>query len=325
MNLKHFLKALPFKWHPLRIANRPYWRRLLLKRFLRHLESKNSSPETVKWYEHKWRIFLEWLDANNIWHITPEVIQDFLDHVRHERKASAETVQGYYRALNAGFNWACGPHIGILQLNPMDGLSRPKTPKTVIEIFKKEEIEAILGFIQNRPGSSQQTRLRDYAIVTFFYATGVRESELLKLKWSDIDLDLRRATVWGKGAKQRVVQFGKFTGLLLELLHKTRTDGAVFANQKGGHLSKSHVYDMFQESCDGAGVPRRKVHALRHTYACTYLDNGGDGGDLMALMGLSSMYMVNHYSQWTRAQRALRKAEHIILEDSLSFAVEFAV
>jgi len=80
----------------------------MMREYCDHLKSKNSSPETLKWYMYKGRIFLEYLESHNIWLITPNTIREYLLHRKEIDQVSMKTIQGDYRALHATLSTSPG-------------------------------------------------------------------------------------------------------------------------------------------------------------------------------------------------------------------------
>lgn len=276
----------------------------MIAKFLTHLEAANRSPETIIWYEQKLRLTKEWIEQRH----GPQGgfdtvnLQQFL--VDKRKHCTPQTVQGYWRALHAFGEW--GTSEGLMHENPVRKLKRPKVPIKRIDIFSHEEYRSLLRFAENNQRACEFTRCRDTAMLWLFYDTGMRESELINLCTQDLDLIGRRANVTGKGAKDRTVPFGKKTAEACRRLSYMCGDSPfAIPRQDGGQMARSTVYHRFQLLCIGARVRPRKVHAIRHTYGCRFMESGGRQTDLMYFMGHSTMEQTNDYTQWSREQQAL--------------------
>lgn len=178
--------------------------------------------------------------------------------------------------------------------NPVDKLPRiRRKTQTHIDTFTDAECELL----------AQQVELRDRALVLLLLETGVRKEEACHLKVQDVDLDSRRLTVKrGKGGKARVIPYGpRLAQALAELI---LLDGlkpsdhlwyGVLANQYGERIMRrtpvgpGSFHRWWERMVEHAGVPYRKPHTTRHTYATRWLRDGGSLHALSRALGHASI------------------------------------
>ncbi len=168
-----------------------------------------------------------------------------------------------------------------------------KLPKRLPNVLTEEEVDRLISVI---PESFKGAR--DRAIVEVLYATGMRVSELVSLKWEDIDLYEGIVLVYGKGKKQRVIPIGSKALESLERyadmwnLDKT---GYVFFNMKGGRLtvrSVNRIVDFYSRKAGIVASP----HTLRHSFATHMLENGADLRVVQELLGHENLETTQIYT-----------------------------
>jgi site-specific recombinase XerD len=147
----------------------------------------------------------------------------------------------------------------------------------------------------------EAVRLRDDAVLEVLYGSGLRVSELCGTTPGDVDLAQRRLTVWGKGAKQRVVPLSAPAAeALAGWMERGRRDleqpdsppDALFLNRRGRRLSPRDVRRILDRRAAAPTHP----HALRHTFATHLLDNGADLRAVQELLGHSDLATTQLYT-----------------------------
>lgn len=194
---------------------------------------------------------------------------------------------------------------GVVSTNPFLAVSSPKVPKRLPKVLSVEETVALLS----APDTDTAQGLRDYAILEVLYSGGLRVSELVGLNVSSIDWSRKELTVWGKGAKERIVLLGTPAMEALQAyidrgrpeLKKEKTSNALFLNRLGGRLSTRSVMNIMHKYRRVAGLEKRVTpHILRHSFATHLLDNGADLRSVQELLGharLATTQIYTHVSQ----------------------------
>jgi len=278
-------------------------------------EAKGLSNKTVVWYHQNLLRFHKWVQKD-LGH--PLMIEEVtVDHVRRyftglrtdeiaykkhpfhpaeARPLSPRSILGYYISLSSFFNWAIREE--IIRDSPMKNVPRPKVPKFIPDPFKEDEIRALLKACKNLPEASSA---RAIAIILVLLDTGMRLTELLDLRLANLDLELGRAKILGKGAKERYVYFGKSTKRALwRYISLSRPEPKlgkdnVFLSEDGRQITTRYLAHILNKVSKVAGVSKVHPHRFRRTAAIQFLRNGGNIFALQKLLGHETLDMVRIY------------------------------
>jgi len=218
-------------------------------------------------------------------------------NAKRTRQVRPKTVKTYHNHLRPLFHWLIQE--GILESSPMDAISPPIARADQIQPFSERQVEALMV-----AANKTTHKKRDTAIVYFLLDTGVRASELCDLKLSNLDMGTRRAVVLGKGNKQRSVYFGRTTAKALwnYLREDEReSDSAVFQSDRGNGTGEALTRSGLLQLIERLGViaqieaVRCSPHTFRHTFAVTFLRNGGNVFTLQQMLGHTNLAMTNRY------------------------------
>jgi len=274
------------------------------------LNLDNRSEETQTYYMNKLRVFAEWCQEHNLEleHVTPSVVKKFVDQLkkainqRTGKPLSSETVHGYAYVVKLflGFCSKDEMYSEYVTSRTVKLISVPKVEDKVIEIFKPEEITALFKACERN--TIDELKYRDRAILSLLLDTGVRASELCQLTVRNVDLNPRDSyiKVMGKGGKEREIGLGEKSRLALHrYLRKRRAkpDETVFLTRYHEPFNRNGLDQILYRLRDWAGLEGVTVraHKWRHTFATTYLVNGGDVYKLSRLMGHSSVSTTEKY------------------------------
>lgn len=156
-----------------------------------------------------------------------------------------------------------------------------KAPKKLPVILSKKEIEKMIQVTNN---------FKYRAIISIMYSAGLRLSELLNLKWADIDF--KRKTIHvknSKGGKDRVVMLSPKVAKMLKRMAKPM-NGLVFVNRKGEKYSSRLIHNLIAKSASRAEIMKAVTpHTLRHSFATHLLESGLDVRYIQQLLGHSSV------------------------------------
>ena len=284
--------------------------------FRLHCIAEAKSPRTVMWYEHKLRIFRDYLhrqfQVDDPAEITADHIRTFLVHMRDEvhlgelnphrlpekKLLSPHTVQGYFRAVRAFFTWLMNEE--YLDKDPCARIHRPKAPQNVVPTFDEEQIRRLLAIPERR----RRNGFRDRTILLLLLDTGMRLSELTGLATGDLHLEDGYVRVTGKGSKERMVPLGsRVRKALWQYIARYRPEpehpgiDAVFLNHDGTPMKPEGVYRMIVNRGKQAHIEgvRCSPHTFRHTFAVSFLRNGGDVFTLQRILGHTSLVVTRMY------------------------------
>ncbi len=194
---------------------------------------------------------------------------------------------------------------GALQSDPTEGIQSPRVGRPLPRVLNEADVSALL----EAPRLDSRVYWRDQAILEFLYATGVRVSELVGLRLSDLDVEEGLCTVFGKGSKERMVPLGRpacvalsrYLGVVRPTLEKGKGGGRVFLNQRGRPLSRTSVWKLVKDASLAAGIKGRvSPHVLRHTFATHLLEGGADLVAVQELLGHADISTTQIYTHLDR-------------------------
>ena len=187
--------------------------------------------------------------------------------------------------------------------NPAATLQGPKRRKRLPVFIREDEMNRLIDEVSFGEGYAA---CRDRMMMILFYETGVRLSELLGLDVVDIDMGASVIKVTGKRNKQRIIPFGAGLRRELQCYLEQRVsfagvdDGALFLSERGGRVSRSHVYRMVRERlADVTSVKKKSPHVLRHSFATAMLNNNAEIGAVKELLGHERLATTEVYTHLT--------------------------
>ncbi len=207
-------------------------------------------------------------------------------------------------ALRTYFRFLLGEN--EIVADPSERIDTPKAWKTLPGVLTVAEIERLL----EAPDVMHPLAWRDRAMLEFAYASGVRVSELTGIRVRDLHLDEEFASVFGKGAKERLVPVGRRAiGALSLYLRETRPrlergkgEGRVFLNARGAPLTRMGVWKILQQHVQTAGIEKKVTpHTLRHSFATHLLEGGADLVAVQEMLGHADISTTQIYTHVDRS------------------------
>ncbi len=267
---------------------------------------KNLSSNSINSYASDIKKFFQFLEANKIAdlnEVQTKTISEFLN----EQKiagASRATSARNLSALKGFFQYLFDQ--GYIQKNPTDVLSAGSPKRTLPVVLTVEEIDRIF----EQPDVVTIIGLRDRAMLETLYSCGLRVSELINLKITDLYFNDEVIRVFGKGSKERIVPIGcsaiKWVNEYLIsarpfLVKKTESEGIIFLNKRGKKLSRMWVWKSIQRYTKEAGVTKEvHPHTFRHTFATHLIEGGADLRSVQEMLGHSSISTTQIYTHIDR-------------------------
>jgi len=267
--------------------------------------ARRLSEHTRSDYFTTLRKFQKWLNNDPlIREITAVDIRTFLSV---QEGISDKTLLNYHIGLSALWTWALEE--GYLSKHVIREVTPPKAEKTAIVPFSEQDIKGLLAAIHRSlphrvNGSKFYQRAlkcpeRNEAIILLLLDTGIRASELCELTLSRLDVKNRCIRVIGKGDKERYIPYSPRTAKAIFRYLMFRPGDTPFQNVfmgfGGSPLTRNDLLHDLVRIGSRAGVKDCHPHRFRHTFAIFYLRNGGDPYTLQAILGHSSMHMVQSY------------------------------
>ena len=179
--------------------------------------------------------------------------------------------------------------MGLISANPANGISQVDEVRTGLKWLDKSEQDALLRAVQ------EKGRKRDIALITLMLNTGVRVSEVSKLRLDDVEISPRKESVTvggGKGERFRSVPLNIDTRKAIQAYlseNPLEGDGHLFVSQRGGPLEPSGIYYLVNRSAYAARLDEVTPHTLRHTFGKNLIDAGVSLDRAAQLLGHESV------------------------------------
>ncbi|XEO93100.1 site-specific tyrosine recombinase XerD [Latilactobacillus sakei] len=273
----------------------------LIQDYLHYLKiERGLSENTRQSYRQDLKQYQQFLESQKLPTFTEDrfVVLNFLQAQTAAHKAqssiarSISTLRKFYQYLTRE---------GHIQKDPMLQIDSPKQGRHLPAVLSSEEIERLL----KTPDTSTPLGLRDRAILEVLYATGLRVSELVHLKLTDLHLSLGLIQTLGKGDKERIIPIGDvavdWINQYLERSRNQLTKGKnspyLFVNFHGNGLTRQGIWKNLKAIVQAAGIEKDVTpHTLRHSFATVLLENGADLRIVQELLGHSDISTTQIYT-----------------------------
>ena len=284
-----------------------------LERFVNYLQyTKNASPKTIENYSLWINRFIAFMGDIEVNQVKSMYVLDFRMHLS-QLGLSTKTINYHVIGLRSFFKFLLRNDIETIS---PDKLDLSKVPPRQLSYLLEEEVERIL----QAPAQFEKGRLkvlRDQAILHTLYGTGLRVSELIALKKSDIRLQEKQFSVIGKGKKLRSVFMTTQTRDAIKNYLLSRGDDSDFlfislsGNSYGKHLSRNSIEDLVRKYASLAGIDKKVTpHTLRHSFATSLLKKGADIRSVQVLLGHSSITTTQIYTHVD--DKYLQQVHHLL-------------
>jgi integrase/recombinase XerD len=195
---------------------------------------------------------------------------------------------------------------GYISHDPTETLESPKAWQKLPKFLTSEEVEALL----NQPDLGNPQGVRDRAMLEVLYATGLRVSELIRLRVADIDFEMGYIRTIGKGDKERIVPIGdeafhwlkNYLDSSYRLFKKKKPNSPfVFLTRRGGAMSRQNFWMLVEKYGRSIGLKGKlSPHVLRHSFATHLLENGADLRIVQAMLGHADISTTQIYTHIAR-------------------------
>ena len=201
------------------------------------------------------------------------------------------TIRSYYKFLLRN---------GAIEKNPLSKLGKLKSKKRLPQFVRENDMTLVLDHIEIGKKFSD---LRDYLVIELLYGTGMRLSELIDLKTSNIDLRNHSLKVFGKRRKERIIPINiHLNSLISEYLNlkddefKGNSSDELIVSNKGEKSYPMMINRIVKKYLSGTSVDKKSPHILRHTYATHLLEHGADLNAVKDLLGHQSLAATQVYT-----------------------------
>lgn len=259
-----------------------------VQEFINHISKIcNYAEKTCKCYSTTLNDFFRFVDGREV---TPNIIMEYIMFKR-DAGCSAVSCNNYISAIRSYYDYCC--RFEGCALNPAAGIRNIKTGKN-LPLFMTENV--MNDLLDNRLRRDTFKRYRTFLVILFFYHTGVRCSELAKVRDVDICYDKKYVKIYGKGRKERMVPFGDELYYHLREFTKMRnseldsTDGHLFTNVHGQGLTDFQIRIITKQALLRVVAPKfAHPHVLRHTFATAMMNHGAKIENVALLLGHESV------------------------------------
>ena len=267
-----------------------------LRSFLNYLlVDKGLSNNTVKAYEADISSFFQWLDNKDLKYknLQEDHINQYISFL-FQRKMRSSSVNRKISSIKSFYIFLVKRN--FVKNSPLNDLVSPKQEKYLPESMSEAEVDKLL----NSPDVANKIENRDKAMIEMLYATGMRISELVNLKMTDVDMKRCVVKVFGKGSKERLVPFGE-TALdsLRSYLNEREQSSSkeIFLSNRGKKMTRVAFWQrvkiyLIRENLKNSISP----HTLRHAFATHLLNRGADLRSVQLLLGHSDLSTTQIYT-----------------------------
>ncbi|PYT56354.1 MAG: site-specific tyrosine recombinase XerD [Acidobacteria bacterium] len=285
--------------------------------FLTHVRvEKGLSSNTVSAYRRDLAKFNEFAQKRklSLEAVTRDDLVDFLAGL-YRQKLESKTVARHLVTLRNFFRFAQIQE--LIAKDPSVNLESPKIRRSLPGYLRLEEVERLLV----QPDAKTPLGLRDRAMLEVLYSAGLRVSELVGLRVTDLDTKVGCVRCIGKGDKERIVPVGKKALGMVEkylrdarpkLLGKAAGSPTLFVNRRGGALSRVGVWKILSSYGRRAGLRVALTpHMLRHSFATHLLERGADLRSVQLMLGHADISTTQIYTHVVEERlKQIYKAHH---------------
>lgn len=263
---------------------------------------KRYSQNTILSYQTDLVAFFDFLltsygsiELSNISHI---YVRSWLASLKNDG-ISAKSINRKISTLRSFFRYQM--KVGILKITPMNKIIALKPEKRLPNFVSESEIDLLFSHVEFGDDWMGRT---ERLLMLIFYQTGLRVTELVSLKESDLHKNISAIKVLGKGGKERLVpignelleEIGNYEKAKIIEQFTERTD-KFLVNEKGEELSRRKVYDIVKKYLSlVTTIEKRSPHVMRHTFATHLTNNGADINAVKELLGHTSLAATQVYT-----------------------------
>lgn len=262
---------------------------------------KKSSNNTLEAYTRDINQFVHYCENNNISafkDINNKFIRTYLDYLTFNGKSESTktrtiaTLRCFFKFLQSS---------GVISENPTDTMKNPRATKKMPDILDSKEIMQLLS----QPDSSDYKGMRDKAMLELLYATGIRVSELIELKVTDINLQIGILHIH-KAKRERIIpiypaavkHISEYITNARPVLTQSTDEDLLFTNMYGQAMSRQGFWKIIKYYSEKVGIKKEITpHTLRHSFAAHLLENGAQLSDIKEMLGHADISSTQIYAQ----------------------------
>ena len=273
------------------------------------VEDKKASANTLSSYLRDIRQLADFLGEGGLVDASPEGLATYIAELRSAGKSVA-TVSRTIASIKCLYS-----HLFIKQLitlNPAQGLTPEKAPQKLPEILTNREVELLLS----QPNCIDPKGYRDKAMLELLYATGIRVTELIDLKITDVNLEAGVIRCVNRDTERLIPMYPAAVKALRDYITLVRPqmilrsdEQSLFVNVSGEHMSRQGFWKIIKHYQKMAGIEKDITpHTLRHSFAAHLLENGADIHAVRDMLGHKDVSSMQVYSKLVEEYRAHPRA-----------------
>ena len=270
-----------------------------IETFLQHIRCElNLSARTVSAYKADLQEWAGWLGVTDPAAVEVGQLRRWVAHLS-QQGLERRSIRRKVSALRSFYRYLCARH--GLTVNPAAELRTARPPRDLPVYVPTAELNSLLDEPYD-PASFED--VHRHLILTMFYSTGIRCSELITLKDADVNLAACELKVLGKRNKERIVPFGNELRQMISLYRTLRPsgpgpEGEFFTRPDGRALYRKGVYNLVHSALSGVSARRRSPHVLRHSFATDMLNGGAELNAVSSLLGHADLATTQIYTHVT--------------------------
>lgn len=262
---------------------------------------RGLSINSIISYEHDLIKLTKFLEINKKikpLQLSPEIIKEFIRHL--SKDVSPSTQSRIISGIKSFYEYLLFEK--LIKSNPLAEIEQPKTQRKLPDTLSIDEINLMVSKIEK----NKNEYYRNVAIIETMYGCGLRVSELINLKISDLYLDEDFLKVTGKGNKQRLVPISSINKkCIVNYLNESRSkikinlthSDTLFLNRRGKGLTRAMIFTIVKNLTKLAGIKKNiSPHTFRHSFATHLLENGADLKTIQQMLGHESITTTEIYT-----------------------------
>ncbi len=260
--------------------------------------AKKLSENTLISYAKELDVFESYFSKKNLLELREDDIKKFLENLDN-LELTSNTRSHYLTVINSFYHFCLKED--YITKNPCENILLPKVNKKLPEVLTYEETDRLLNIPLNTPYD-----FRTKAMLELMYGSGLRVSELINLKFNNIDFKNDSIRILGKGSKERIVPINetskKYLSLYMDkyrplLIKKGKNTDNIFLNNRGLVITRQGFFKILKSLCQKASIKKNiSPHTLRHSFATHLLQNGADLRIIQELLGHSDIATTQIYT-----------------------------
>lgn len=277
-----------------------------IQSFLEYLKyEKRYSAHTLASYQTDLTGFYEYLNQQfgeiSLKEMDHNIIRSWMACLK-ETKLTSKSINRKISCLKSFFKYYL--RTGRIEATPMAKVISPKISKRLPVFVKEDDTKKMVETLNQ--STEDWNTLNARMLITIFYATGMRLSELINLKEKQVDFSRSHIKVLGKGNKERIIPVGK---KILEMISEYQelkkkdivtSENFLLVTEKGKKLYPKYAYLLVNKMLgEASSLDKKSPHVLRHTFATHLMNNGADLNAVKELLGHSSLASTQVYTHNT--------------------------